>query len=242
MRCQALGPPRSLWLCCGACVEDPGCWGPLLSCPSAWVKTSLLYGLWNDRGCPRGDPLPGCVHAGHSGYLLGLRPPFSVPGKQPAQVSSLRHPQCQTKGQVNVGKGVVLEPREEASGSWPHSLAAFHADNWLPQRCHLPGPCVQHVGGWSVEETETEINKVGEGSVRHQHTHTSTHVRTRRGLHEGANPVPFIWLLLTQGSSPSAKGHGPLYVLPGAVGRVGMIAHDLCPVKTPKRCQGGSPG
>lgn len=90
VRCQALGPPRSLWLSCGACVEDPGCWGPLLSCPSAWVKTSLLSGLWNDRGCLRGDPLPGCVHAGHSGYPLGLRPPFSVLGKQPAQVSSLR--------------------------------------------------------------------------------------------------------------------------------------------------------
>lgn len=44
---------------CGACVQDPGYWGPLLSCPSAWVKTSLLSGLWNDRGCLRGDLLPG---------------------------------------------------------------------------------------------------------------------------------------------------------------------------------------
>lgn len=89
-----------------------------------------------------------------------------------------------------------------------------------------------------------ELSGVGEGPTRHRHTHGCA--RTHTAWSSAANkPCVFHSAPAHSGVSPSAKGYGPLRVLPGAVGRVGVTAHDLrilCPMKTPQRCQESSPG
>lgn len=127
--------------------------------PGFGATTLTVALLWGLCGGPRvwrtqGVAAPCCpAHLLGSKLLCSLASGMTgaAPGETPSQGVSTPATQVThwASGLLSLSrKGVVLEPREEASGSWPHSLAAFHADILASSK--MPPAQAQRTARWWV--------------------------------------------------------------------------------------------